>query len=570
MSNYGTGLRAPMVDVHQFSMIPRAEIPRSTFRIQQQHKTTINASNLTPIFVTEVLPGDTFNCKMTPFVRLATPIFPIMDNIALESWFFFVPNRIVWQHWINFMGEQPSSPADSISYTIPVVTCPVGGFAALSIYDYMGIPIGAQLAGHAANVNALPFRSYNLIWNQWFRDQNLQSALGMGATNTVFDIGDGPDPAGNYQVQVVNKKHDYFTSTLPWTQKGGVAIGIPLSGQAVVKTNASAFGTISLTTPTLWEGTNAATPGSGSYMGFTGAGGAQTYGTSTSGGVFVPTLVSPGGIVPTNLYADMSTATNATINALRLSIQTQKLLERDARGGTRYTEIIRSHFGVTSPDMRLQRPEYLGGGKTPINIAPVPQTSGTGASGTTAGLGTLGAAGLGSGGNHGFRQSFTEHGHIIGLITARTDMAYQEGTRRMWTRSTRYDFFFPVFSMLGEQAVRNDELYTQGISATDTAAFGFQERWAEYRYMPSLITGAFRSTYTTPLDTWHLAQKLGSLPTLNSAWIQDPLINILDRNLAAGASARTNNEQIICDLFFDIKAARPMPMYSVPGLMDHF
>jgi len=564
MADYGTNFRAPRVDVHQFSMIPRAEIPRSTFNMQHQHKTTIDASKLYPIYVQEILPGDTFNVSMTAFCRLQTTIYPVMDNMDIESWFFFVPNRIVWSHWVNFMGEQPSGPADSISYTIPQIVSPVGGFPAFSIYDYMGIPGAGQIGGgNTTSVNALPFRAYNDIYNEWFRDQNLTNAVGTGATNTVTDIGDGPDPQTNYTVLTTAKRHDYFTSCLPWTQKGAAgAVTLPLGTSATIRTQSTNL--VSGAQAGLrWITAGGAAPTPGRYVGIAAAGDNAAEGTSATGGVFT----GINNLYPANLYADLSTATAATINQLRLAFQTQRLLERDARGGTRYTEIIRSHFGVTSPDMRLQRPEYLGGGKTPVNIAPVAQTTATGLTGGTSPLGTLAGVGTAVARSHGFRGSFTEHGYIIGLVAVRADPIYQQGLRRMWTRSTRYDFYFPVFSMLGEQGVRNDEIYTQG-AAADTQIFGYQERWAEYRFFPSMVTGSFKSTYTTPLDAWHLAQKFTALPALNNTFITDPTNTILVRALAAGAAA--NNQQFLIDLFFSTKCARPMPMYSVPGMIDHF
>jgi len=564
VDNYGNNFRAPKVDVHQFAMIPRADIPRSKFKMQMQHKTTINASLLIPVFIQEALPGDSWSVQMTAFVRMSTPIVPIMDNMDLESWFFFVPNRIIWSHWVNFCGEQPASPADSISYSIPQIALNPGP-AEGSVYDYMGIPCTGQITGTNLTVNALPFRAYNMCWNQWFRDQNLDTAVGYGAANTVYDLGDGPDPSTNYTLLTIRKRHDYFTSCLPWTQKGGVAVTLPLGTSATVKT----------TTTQLVSGTQTAVGWLGATGGAisTGVGAAFGAGGAGGSGLYAGTGAQAGtgqAIYPTNLYADLSTATAATINQIRLAFQTQRLLERDARGGTRYQELLMSHFGVHPLDARVQRPELLGTGKTPVNIAPVPQTSGTAASGTTTPLGNLAAVGTSIARNHGFRQSFTEHGYIVGLVAVRADPVYQQGLRRMWTRLTRYDFYWPVFAMLGEQGVRNDEIYCIGTTAQDTTIFGYQERWAEYRYHPSMVTGAFKSTYATPLDVWHIAQKYTALPALNSTFIADNTVNTLDRNLAASSAARTNNEQFLCDFYFSSVVARPMPLYSVPGLIDHF
>lgn len=568
MENYGINFHAPRVDVHKFSMIPRADIPRSTFRMQQQHKTTISATYLYPIFVTEVLPGDTFAANMVAFCRMATPIYPILDNIELESWFFFVPARIIWSHWINFMGEQPSQPTDSISYTVPQIVSPASGFTINSIYDYMGIPGAGQIGGGTTiTVNALPLRAYNLIWNQWFRDENLQNAVGFGAANTVFDFGDGPDPYTNYNLLPMAKRHDYFTSCLPWTQKGATPITLPLGTQAPIKTSATPiYVTNTAQALSLRHTDGTAQPAANYTIGSLGSNSSAV--NTTFNSTTAPAAGVNKGVYPDNLYADLSAATAATINQIRLAFQTQRLLERDARGGTRYQELIMSHFGVHPLDSRLQRPEYLGGGKSSVNIAPVPQTTGTGASGTTSPLGTLSAVGTATARGHGFRQSFTEHGYVIGLVGVRNDQIYQQGLRRMWTRLTRYDFYWPVFAMLGEQSVRNDEIYTTGTPATDTATFGYQERWAEYRYMPSLITANFRSTVATPLDAWHTAFKFTALPALNSTFIAEPLATTLIRNLAAGAAA--NGQQFLCDFFFDIRCARPMPMYSVPGMIDHF
>jgi hypothetical protein len=397
-------------------------------------------------------------------------------------------------------------------------------------------------------------RAYNLIWNDWFRDENLQSSA-------VVDKGDGPDatPTTNYTLLRRGKRHDYFTSALPWPQKGS-SVTLPLGSTAPVYGTGKALG--------LTDGTNQfglAATNTSYLLGRTGNYNTNV-GAALGGGL--DTSTESVGVVTTGvsgLFADLSSATAATINQLRQSFQIQKLLERDARGGTRYTEIIRSHFGVISPDARLQRPEYLGGGSSPVNVNPIAQTSGTGASGTTAPLGNLAAMGTALAHGHGFTQSFTEHGVIIGLVSVRADLTYQQGLRKMWNRSTRYDFYFPAFAMLGEQAVLNREIYCDG-SANDANVFGYQERWAEYRYNPSQISGLFKSTSAGTIDPWHLAQKFTSLPTLNNTFIQDtPPVS---RIVAVGAAA--NGQQFLLDTFFDIKAARPLPMYSVPGLIDHF
>jgi len=533
------------VNTHQFAMVPRADIPRSKFDVQSAHKTTLDSGYLVPVYVNEVLPGDTFNFKMTAFARMATPIYPIMDNMKLDSFFFFVPNRLLWNNWQKFMGEQ-NDPGDSISYIVPTTTSPAGGYAVNSLQDYMGLPTVGQI-GAAATVTHCSFwpRAYNLIWNEWFRDQNLQDSV-------PVDLDDGPDSPADYTLQRRGKRHDYFTSALPWPQKGE-SVTLPLGTQAPI----TGIGTLNRNT-------------NGVATVFTTGSGAAT--TSYAKSKFVAENNADNATyiqLDTNgnpaIFADLSEATAATINQLRQAFQIQKLLERDARGGTRYTEIIRAHFGVVSPDARLQRPEYLGGGSTDININPIAQTSSSTVTGSSTPMGTLAAMGTALAHNHGFTQSFTEHGVIIGLVSVRADLTYQQGLPRMWSRSTRYDFYFPAFAHLGEQAVLNKEIYVQGTSA-DNDVFGYQERWAEYRYKPSQISGLFKSTAAGTLDGWHLAQKFNTLPTLNNTFIQDT--PPLDRALAVGAEA--NGQQFLFDSFFDVKMARPMPMYSVPGLIDHF
>lgn len=529
---------------HTFSEVPRAQIARSSFNRSHGHKTTFDADYLVPILVDDVLPGDTFNVDCHFFARLATPQFPVMDNLYLETFFFFVPYRILWPHWEKMHGAQ-DDPGDSIDFTVPALSSTTNqdltastDFAALC--DYMGLPHVSSV--DLSEISALPFRAYNLIWNDWFRDENLQDSAEIA-------VGDGPDVVAWYDLLKRGKRHDYFTSCLPWPQKGD-AVDLPLGTYAPVLGGSEPGDTGDDVEPVFIAASGSPpgeleSDGAGNVIGTFNAGGGDLRWSDPK------------------LYADLSGASAATVNDLRLAFQTQRLLERDARSGTRYTEMILAHFGVTVPDFRLQRPEFLGGGSSPVNITPVAQTTFQGAptfedsKGALAGFGTVA-------GRHGFNKSFVEHGVLIGLANVRGDVTYSQGLERYWSKQTRFDFYYPVLAQIGEQSVLNSEIYYQNTAADDNV-FGYQERYAEYRYKPSRLSGLMRPDNANSLDVWHVSEEFGSLPTLGATFIASNTGTPLDRAIAV-----PSQPHFIADFYFDMKCARPMPVYGVPGNLDHF
>lgn len=571
---------------NRFSQIPNSPIQRSVFDRSHDYKTTLDSGYLIPFFVDEVLPGDTFKLRVNAFVRMNTLIAPFMDNVFMDTFFFFVPTRLVWDNWQKFCGEQ-KNPGDSTDFLIPSLSG-INTFSNGSIFDYMGLPTGVALDPANTPINALPFRAYNLIYNEWFRDENLIDSISVLTT-------DGPDPVSNYTLRKRAKRHDYFTSALPWPQKGP-SVDVGLTGNAPIvgfgegsTWNLSSSSNSSTNTSWALRSGSSNPPESstgisykpvqggqrvpllalpnteGPYLGFESQSTEKIYyplselsGSSDTGSYYFNgvQLQTSSGVAP---YADLSGVSAITINDLRQAFQIQKFYEKWARGGSRYTETLRVMFNVISPDARLQRPEYLGGTHSRVNVVPTAQTSSTDSVSPQSNLSAFGVLGDSA---HGFNKSFVEHGYVIGLVCLRADITYQQGLNRMWSRRQLFDFYWPTLAHLGEQVVYNKEIYAQG-TADDNGVFGYQERYAEYRYKPSLITGKLRSTDPQSLDVWHLAQKFDTLPKLNQDFIEEnPPIN---RVIAV-----QSEPQFFADFWFDLKTSRPMPVYSVPGLVDHF
>lgn len=521
---------------HSFAQIPSINAPRSQFNRSHNIKTTFDFDYLVPIFIDEIIPGDTCNLTLNCFARLATQKVPLMDNLYIDFFFFFVPNRLVWNNWEKFCGAQ-DDPGDSTDFLIPTITMGVAGAVPGSIYDQLGIPTDQP----DLEISALPLRGYNLIWNSWFRDQNLQDSV-------QVDKDDGPDAEGQYVLLKRGRRHDYFASCLPWPQKG-TAVDLPLGTSAPVVTN-NTVPTFSTTGAGFTDGTFRSTSfGTGNHA---------TFGAGT--GPSADMTVTFGN--NSGLIADLSTATAATINQLLEAFAVQALQVRDARGGTRYVELVLSHFGVMSPDFRLARPEFLGGGETRINSHPVPQTSPTSGANAQAQLASFATAST-AGRSVGFTKTFTEHGFVIGMACARADITYQQGLHRMWSRQTRYDHFWPDLQEIGEQAVLTKELYATGDPLIDNDVFGYIGRYDEYRFKPSEIRGEFRSQHPTPLDHWHMAEEFSSQPLLNDDFIVQN--TPIERALAVSGAPH-----LLFDAWFDYKHARPMMTYHVPASLGRF
>lgn len=545
-----------------FALNPtRIDMSRSTFDRNSSVKTSFNVGDIVPFYVDEVLPGDTFDIDTSKVIRMPSLLTPIMDNLYLDTYYFFVPNRIVWQHWKELMGENNESAwIPTTEYEVPQITAPSGGWSIGTIADYMGVPTGVS----GLSVNALPFRAYALICNEWFRDENLCDPLNIPLTDaTVAGVNTGTfvtDVAKGGLPYKAAKYRDYFTSCLPAPQKSE-DVTIPVSGGAnypvmSLDDKIPNVGSVATT----WTDVKGGVSSANWHLGGDNHNG-QLPGNDL--GMFNVSAIVSSLVAPTNLWAiNDGVVSTATINQLRLAFQVQKLYERDARGGTRYIEVLKSHFGVTSPDARLQRPEYLGGNRIPIVISEINQTSGTAADSTP--QGNPSGQSRTTDVHSDFKKSFVEHGFIIGVMVARYDHTYQQGLERFWSRKGRLDYYWPVFANIGEQAVLNKEIYAQG-SKTDDEVFGYQEAWADYRYKPNRVTGEMRSTAPQSLDVWHLGDDYSKLPSLSDSWIQEDSA-VVNRVIAVSEG---NSNQLWADIFIKNKCTRAMPMYSIPGLIDH-
>lgn len=529
---------------YNFAQNPQVEISRSRFQRNSDNKTTFNTGDLIPVYLDEVLPGDTHQVDVACVMRMATPIFPVMDNAYCDFYFFFVPNRLLWEHWKEFMGENKQTAwTPKTEYSVPQVTAPTGGWEEGTLADYLGLPTKVE----GISVSALPGRAYGLIYNEWFRNQNVTQPTLVEVTDATTTGKNDGSTTNDSAITLAKplkaaKVFDYYTGALPEPQKGE-PITIPLNGSA--KVAVYQYDAAHPMTPTEKYGEMITKP--------------QLGNTLTSPDKYGNYILYDLPAKPGVLAADMSSVTAATINQLRQAFQIQKLLEKDARGGTRYREVLREHFGVISPDSRMQIPEYLGGYRLPINVSQVIQTSSTDG---TSPLGNTAALSVTTMNKPMFTKSFTEHGFIMGLAVVRTDQTYQQGIERMWSRKGRYDYYWPVLANIGEQAILNKEIYAQG-NEKDNEAFGYQEAWADYRYKPSKVTALFRSNATQSLDAWHYAQDYDALPTLSTAWMEQTDTE-MKRTLAV-----QNQPDFIADFYFMNKTTRCMPVYSIPGLIDH-